>query len=190
MTEHLPFNTSPLPLRLRVEDFLLLDESGAFRDYKKTELIGGEILFMNAQHRPHMVVKSELAFRIRLALETIGSDLFVGLEGSLRLSDYDLPEPDILLTSEPHGDGPVPGASVALVIEVSDSTLDFDMRRKAALYAGAGVPEYWVADVNARVIHQMWNAQDGSYTERRPVPFGTAIDATTISGLTVPTATL
>jgi len=48
MTEQGVFNTSPLPVRLRVEDYLLLDESGAFADYHKTELIDGEVLFMNA----------------------------------------------------------------------------------------------------------------------------------------------
>ena len=190
MTEHLPLDTSPLPVRLRVEDFLLLDESGAFSDYKKTELIGGEILFMNARHRPHMTAKSELAFRIRLALEAIGSGLFVGIEGSLRLSDHDLPEPDILLTSEPYGDGAVPGASVALIVEIADRTLDFDMKRKAALYANANIPEYWVVDINARVINQMWDVRDGRYVERRAMPFGTFLEAATIGELKVPTATL
>ena len=86
MTEQLPWNTSPLPLRLRVDDFLLLDDSGAFRDYRKTELIDGEIYFKNAQHRPHMMAKGELAFRLRLALEAMNSHLAVGIEGS-----YDYP---------------------------------------------------------------------------------------------------
>jgi Uma2 family endonuclease len=179
-----------MPLRLRVEDFLLLDESGAFQNYGKTELIDGEIFFMNAQHRPHMMAKGELAFRIRLALEEMHSDLAVGIEGSFRLSDYDLPEPDILLTNEPYGQGPVPQGSVALVIEVSDASLEFDMGRKAILYAARGVPEYWVVDVNGRSIHQMWRPRDGAYAERRLIPFGDPIAAATIEGLTVSTSTL
>ena len=118
MNEPLPFNTSPLPVRLRVEDYHLLDESGAFAAYAKTELIAGEIVYMNAQHRPHVVAKSEIAFRIRLAIEAMGSDLFVAIEGSARLSDHDLPEPDVVLTNEPYGEGPIPQRSVMLVVEV------------------------------------------------------------------------
>ena len=60
MTELLPLNTSPLPLKLRVEDYLLLDASGAFESYQKTELIEGEVYFVNAQHRPHALAKAEL----------------------------------------------------------------------------------------------------------------------------------
>jgi Uma2 family endonuclease len=190
MTEHLPLNTSPLPLRLRVEDFLLLDESGAFQAYGKTELIDGEIFFMNAQHRPHMMAKGELAFRIRLALEAMHSEYAVGIEGSFRLSDYDLPEPDILLTREPYGQGPVPQGSVALVIEVSDASLDFDLGRKAALYAARDVPEYWVVDINGRVIHQHWKPASGAYAERHEILFGDIIEATAIPGLAVSTDTL
>lgn len=190
MTEHLPFNTSPLPLRLRVEDFLLLDDSGAFHGYGKTELIDGEIFFMNAQHRPHMMAKGELAFRLRLALEAMRSDLAVGIEGSFRLSDHDLPEPDILLTNEPYGPGPVPQGSVALVVEVADASIDFDLGRKAVLYATRDIHEYWVADLNAQTIHQFWAPRDGAYAERRSVPFGDTIVAATISGLAFSTATL
>lgn len=190
MTEQIPFNTSPLPFRLRVEDFLLLDDSGVFQGYGKTELIDGEIFFMNAQHRPHMMAKGELAFRLRLALEEMGSDLAVGIEGSLRLSDHDLPEPDILLTNEPYGKGPVPQESVALVIEVSDASIEFDMGRKAQVYAARGLAEYWIADVNARIIHQLWSPRDGAYAERRSVPFGAMIEAVTIEGLVISTSTL
>ena len=43
MTEILPLNTAPLPLKLRVEDYLALDASGAFAAYAKTELLDGEI---------------------------------------------------------------------------------------------------------------------------------------------------
>ncbi len=41
-----------------------------------------------------------------------------------------------------------------LIVEVSDSTLDHDLSPKAQLYARAGIPEYWVIDINSRRIHQ------------------------------------
>ncbi|WCT74869.1 Uma2 family endonuclease [Sphingomonas naphthae] len=177
----------PKRMRLRVADFALLDEAGAFAGYRKTELIDGEVLTMNAQHRPHMYAKGEFAFRLRLALQAIGSSLYVGMEGSVSLSDHDLPEPDIILTSEPIGDGPVPGASVALLVEIADTTVAFDLGRKATIYAAGGVPEFWVVDLPARTIHQHWAPVDGAYLKTCIVPLGETIAAATIPGLSIET---
>jgi Uma2 family endonuclease len=50
--------------------------------------------------------------------------------------------------------GTPPAADILLVVEVSDSTLDYDLNTKAPLYAAAGIPECWVVDVNARTLHR------------------------------------
>ena len=105
MTEQLPLNTTPMPIRLRIEDLMLLDAGGAFGAYAKTELIEGEILFMNAQHRPHGMVKMELYDALRDALLALGSPLRPVIEFSLAIPPDSMPEPDIMLTSEPRGDG-------------------------------------------------------------------------------------
>jgi Uma2 family endonuclease len=189
MTEQLPLNTSPLPLKLRVEDYLALDRSGAFADYAKTELIEGEIVFMNAQHRPHARVKMELGFGLRDAVGRVPG-LGVLIEVSIEAPPHNVPEPDIVVTSEPDGDGLVPLSSVKLIVEVADTTLRNDLERKASLYARCGVPEYWVADVNGRVIHQLWAPAGETYAERREVAFGEAVEAVTIKGLRVETAGL
>jgi Uma2 family endonuclease len=77
-----------------------------------------------------------------------------------------------------------------LLAEVSSSTLDTDLGRKLKLYAAAGVPEYWVVDVNQRLIHQMWHPGGEAYAERREVAFGQPISAATIPDLTIETTTL
>lgn len=190
MTELLPIQTAPVPVRLRVEDFLLLDASGAFTGYAKTELIEGSIVGMNAQHRPHGMLKMELYDRLREALKMMGSPLRPVIEFGLALSPETLAEPDLMLTSEPSGDGFVPLASVALVIEVSDTSFDYDLGAKAALYARHAIPEYWVADVNAKAIHQMWAPKDGAYSQRRVMAFGDPLSAAAVQGLTVETLRL
>lgn len=179
-----------MPAKLRVEDFLLLGEAGAFARYEKTELIDGEVFYMNAQHRPHSYIKSELSYRLRRVLEAMESPLDVAIEASVEMPNHSVPEPDILLTTEPRGEGFVPLASVALITEVADSSLAHDLGRKAALYAREGIAEYWVADVNDRLIHQMWSPVDARYGERREIPFGDQIASETISALTVATADL
>ncbi|HEX8553156.1 MAG TPA: Uma2 family endonuclease, partial [Sphingomonas sp.] len=174
----------------RVEDYLLLDEAGAFAAYGKTELLGGEIVYMNAQHRPHARAKMVLYDILRDALRAIGSPLTVMVEVSVALSPNDAPEPDLTLTSEPGGKGLIPGHSVALVVEVSDTTLDDDLRTKQRIYAAAGVPEYWVADVNGRTIHQMWAPDNTVYRNSATVAAGDILMAATINGLTIDTSGL
>jgi Uma2 family endonuclease len=190
MTELLPLNTSPLPVKLRVEDYLLLDESGAFDAYRKTELIEGDVYFMNAQHRPHARLKSRLHILMAAALQKIDASLEAVVEGSIAMPPNNAPEPDIVVTSEAEGDGLIPFASVRLIVEVSDATLSFDLGEKLNAYASASIPEYWVVDVNAKVIHQMWAPEGEAYAERREIAFGQAIDATTIEGLSIATTQL
>ena len=185
MTDMLPLNTVPLPVKLRIEDYLLLDRSGAFDGYAKTELIEGQIFYMNAQHRPHARIKMKLYDAISAELRDMGSPLTAFVEASISIADHGVPEPDIVLTSEPDGEGLIPLTSVALVIEVADTTLNTDLGRKAALYATAGIPEYWVADVNAKIIHQLWAPEGQGFAQRRAVAFGERIEAVTVAGLVV-----
>jgi Uma2 family endonuclease len=105
----------------------------------------------------------------------------------VQLSEHDVPEPDIAITDEPEGDGILPLVAVKLVVEVADGTLARDMGLKAALYASAGVSEYWVVDVNGRTIHQMWSPGPDGYAERSEAAFGKRIAAATIAGLAVET---
>ena len=178
----------PGKYKLTVDDFVRLDKTGVFGT-TRTELLDGDIIIMNAEYRPHAWVAGELGYRIRRALEVIGSDLWV-MSASVALSDHDMPLPDIVLTTEPRGAGPIPLGSVALIVEVASSTLDRDMGKKLALYAKAGVSEYWVVDLNARTIHQRWKRQGETYADRRTVAFGDRIEAATIAGLTVDTDSL
>ena len=183
--------TASSPFRFTVEQFLALCEQGMFDEYAKTELIEGEIVVMNAQHSRHARVKTRLAIRLGNALVELGSEMEPQVEASVRLSDGSLPEPDIVVTSF-RGAGVVPVESVALLIEVSDSTLDADLGRKADLYADAGVPEYWVVDLNEdRVLLHANPREDGSgYDGQLDTPFGQPLHSAAIERLSVETADL
>jgi len=184
MTDHVPFTTTPLPVKLRVEDFLRLDEAGAFNDYGRTELIRGEVFYMNAQHRPHARMKGRLFSALEKALAGLDSGLEVVVEATVSMPAYSAPEPDLVITSEPDGEGPVPVSSVRLVIEIADTTLANDLGVKASVYAENAVPEYWVVDVKAGQVHQHWAPEAGAYAQVRETPLADLV-ALTIPGLTV-----
>lgn len=175
----------PGKYRLSVDDYRRLDEAGAFGG-SRTELIGGDIIVMNAEYRPHARIKSELGYRLRRALEESDNSLFV-MDGSVALTEHDLLQPDIVLTAEPYGDGPIPAASVTLVIEVSATTLQRDTGVKATAYAEAGIAEYWIVDVEARTIEQRWRPAADRYQDTRTIAFGGPAGAITLPGLTIAT---
>jgi Uma2 family endonuclease len=190
VTEFVPLTTVPKPVKLRVEDYLALDAMGAFDAYGKTELIEGEIVYMNSQHRPHARTKSRLHVLLAAGLLELGGALEALVEGSVSMPPNNVPEPDISVTAEPEGEGLIPLASLALIVEVADTTLRYDLKVKQRIYAREGVPEYWVVDVRKELIHQLWSPSGESYAERREVPFGAPIGAETITDLTVATSGL
>lgn len=175
---------SPRRLWLRVEDFLLLDRSGAFGDFAKTELIDGEILCMNAQFQRHSFAKSQLAFRLANLLPP---GLVVLVEVAIAMPPHDMPEPDIVIMRGPLGDGPLALEQVVLVIEVADTTRDTDLGRKAALYARGAIAEYWVVDLQMGEIVRHWQPGTQGYGARDTTPFGTDITAATLPSLTIAT---
>ena len=169
------------PLPLRVDDFLLLDANGAFEGYGKTELIEGTVVFMNAQHRPHARIKGKLHLELTRALAELDTGLAVMIEATVAMPPHNAPEPDLLLTREPDGEGPVPLASVALVIEIADTTLSNDLGIKAEVYARGGVPEYWVVDLAGQRVVRMWSAAGDAYVRRDECAFGARVESATIA---------
>lgn len=185
MTEQVPLTTSPLPYRLTVDDFFRLDEAEAFAGYGKTELIRGEVFYMNAQHRPHARAKIAIYEALRDWIKTNDPGFAVLIEATVAMPPHSAPEPDVILTSEPGGEGPVPVASVRLLVEIADSTQTADLVTKAALYAESGVPEYWVVDLKSKAAHRMWAPDTGRYASRDERAFGARIESATIAGLGV-----
>jgi Uma2 family endonuclease len=179
----------PRPVKLTIDDFLRLDESGAFRDYAKTELIEGVIVAMNAQFSAHARAKSLLLRRLADAVDRSMAGYETWSEVSVAIPPGNLPEPDLVVTNfNPSRRAPVPAETIALVVEVSDTTAAFDLGQKAGVYAGAGIAEYWVVDLEGATIRQLWGPGPAGYAEQRSVKLGERIEAVTIAGLAVETA--
>jgi Uma2 family endonuclease len=89
------------------------------------------------------------------------------------------PEPDLAVLAQPRqaygGVNPRPG-DIRLVVEISDTTLAFDLRVKGRLYARAGIVEYWVADVDGRRIVVHRNPQGGTYADVKSYGVGESVE--------------
>jgi len=187
MTVNRPLS-APRPLKLTLEDFLLLDEAGAFNGYRKVELIEGVLYTMNPQQTRHAVAKTDLAFRLYTALKALGSEFLPVVEGTVAMPPKSAPEPDIAVGQVVRGEKAyMPLSAVSFVVELSDSTLRYDLGKKKRLYARHLVPEYWVVDPEAGRIHQFWGANRDGYRQSRVHSLGEPIESVVVTGLMVET---
>ncbi len=104
----------------------------------------------------------------------------VGRIGSPLTLETSEPEPDLTVL-ESTAPSPYHPASAALVVEVAASSLARDLGVKAAVYAAAGVPEYWVLDLAGRRILVHRQATKSGYTERFELAAGQRLTAAAVA---------
>jgi Uma2 family endonuclease len=141
---------APAVRRWTRDEYYKMAEAGVFAPGERVELIEGEIIAMTPQKSRHTAAIGLAQDALRVAF---GSGFHVRSQGPLALDAHSEPEPDIAVVRgtprdyvEDH-----PKAGV-LVAEISDTTLAFDRGRKAAVYARAGIPEYWIVNLVDRVL--------------------------------------
>ncbi|WP_174298170.1 Uma2 family endonuclease [Sphingomonas bacterium] len=174
----------PRPVKLTVDDFLLLADAGAFDGYGRTELIEGVIVEMAPMRTRHASLVGDFYYNLRTALKAFGSPLTAMLGPTVKLPPHNAPEPDVVVV-QLGDDRYLPGEAAALAVEVSVSTLRHDLTVKRDIYARAGVPEYWVVDGEANVVHQFWNPRDGIYAETRVVALAGELASATLPGILI-----
>jgi Uma2 family endonuclease len=141
------------PRRWTADELEHMVRAGIVNEIERIELIAGEIVQMSAKGNRHELVRNELTLYWARQLPL---KLKFAEEVPLRLSEHDQPEPDIMLFPGSQNITQVTAASVLLVVEVSDSSLSYDLKIKAPLYAAFGVREYWVIDPQtlATTVHR------------------------------------
>jgi Uma2 family endonuclease len=130
--------------RLTAEEYHQMVESGGFDEDTRVELIDGLLLDMSPKTPQHENVISFLARRLFTELDLGRYEVRIGAPLSIGDSE---PEPDliVLAAGTPR---PYHPATAALAIEIAVSSQRRDLRAKPPIYARAGVPVYWVIDVD------------------------------------------
>jgi Uma2 family endonuclease len=119
----------------------------------------------------------------------LGEAAIVWPQNPIRLNDYAEPEPDLVLL-RPRGDfyeSEIPSAAdVLLVIEIADSSFDYDRQIKAPLYARNGIPEYWLADLNQRRLFIYTDPAPDGYASVRVAQLGETVSPLAFPDCQVP----
>ena len=149
--------------RFTADEYHRMAHAGILRDRERVELIDGEIVVMTPIGSRHNACVGSAN---RALVRAAGDDAIVLPQGSVRLDAYYEPEPDLVLL-RPRPDfyasrhaGP---ADILLIIEIADSSLEYDRDVKAGAYAAAGVPEYWLADLTTNVVWRRSSPERGAY---------------------------
>ncbi len=180
------------PARFTSREFQRMARAGAFADMR-VELRRGMLVRMSPQHMPHGRVKAAIERALIAALARAGLAWEVLTEVSVACGDAFEPMPDIVLFDPalvPDARGAVPLGAVRLIVEVADSSLGDDLGEKLEDYAASGLEEYWVADVQGRLILRHAGPRVGGYARREPILFGQPAALLTQPQLVLDTATL
>lgn len=174
-THHAPADAvAPARRRFTVAEYFAMAEAGILHQDERVELIDGEIIVMSPMGNPH---RQSVNWMDLLLKETIGRRAMVQVQATIVLDDGTAPEPDLavirlrsvndLVTVTPE--------EIYFLVEVADSSLEFDRETKLARYAAAGIPEVWIANLVDGRVEAYDDPVDGAYRNLRTVAAGQSI---------------
>ncbi len=165
----------PTERNFTVDDYYKLADAGILGATERVELMNGRIYVIPPIGTGH----AECVRRLTdLMYEMIAPRARVSVQNPIRLDDRSEPEPDLALldpATSYRGRHPQP-RDVLLLIEVSDTTLDFDLNEKTPLYARAGIREVWVVALGDERVHVLREPGRNGYAWHRVFGRGDTLD--------------
>jgi Uma2 family endonuclease len=149
--------------RITVDHYHRMADAGLFAHGERVELIEGEIIDMPPMGSRHAAWATRLADLLSVAVRPRA---MVRQEKPVRLNDASEPQPDITVVvarDDYYVSRHPAAADVLLLVEVSDTTLRYDLDVKVPLYARSGVREVWVVDLQTETVHFHRDLVNGAY---------------------------
>jgi Uma2 family endonuclease len=159
----------PTPVhRFSLEEYHRLIEAGGFDEDARMELIDGLLVDMGPKSPAH---ENAIAWLNELLVLSVDLGRFQVRVNAALTTGTSEPEPDIMVI-ERDAQRPYHPGTAALIIEVAVSSQTRDLRHKPPIYAGAGVPDYWVVDLDGGRVVVHGSPRDGAYERTEIVGAG------------------
>lgn len=150
-----------------VEEYHALAEAGILTEDDRVELLDGRIIAMSPIGSKHLHCVNRLVdlFAQRLYAHD-KPPARLSVQNPVRLGPHSEPEPDLVLLrpDAPQDRTPIPD-DVLLLVEVADTSADFDRMEKRPRYAAAGIAEYWLVDLEAETVEVACTPEEDGYAE-------------------------
>ncbi|KAF0249147.1 MAG: hypothetical protein FD167_1449 [bacterium] len=157
-----------IPRRLfSAVEYHQMAETGLISEEERVELIEGEIIKMPGIGRFH----ASSVIRIsRLLNRRLPEQVIVAIQSPVHLNDYSEPQPDVVILrpkEDCYEDAHPTPTDIFWLIEVADTSLDYDKKVKLPLYARSGVPEVWLVNLPKSRIEVYYRPFNDTYQEIR-----------------------
>lgn len=150
--------------KFTVEEYFRMVDAGVLKPEEKVELMEGEILLMAPTGHRHV---AGVIRYTRVLINLAANRFSVLIQSTLPLNERSAPEPDLALLKfrdDDYAAGYAGPEDTLLIIEVADSSLNYDRDVKAHIYGRAGIPETWVLNLPGDCIER--------FTEPGPEGYG------------------
>ena len=175
------------PCKFTSRQYQWLIEEGYLTTEHRVELIEGEIRSMPPMGEYH---GSSIGHLTTWLSDRGGQDYVLRCQVTIQLAEGLIPDPDLVLLryrEDEYRRGDRPQSSdVLLVIEITDSSLQYDLGEKSVSYARANVPELWVVDIPHRLIHRFSRPSPDGYLSRTTAGEDETISPELIPSLRMP----
>lgn len=168
--------------RWTVAEIEAMVQAGVLEEDERFELIGGEIVPMNAKGLDHEVLKNALILHFA---RTMPDEIRFAVETTFRLSEDSFVEPDLIFFRKADGLVNLNPRTGLLAVEVADCSLRWDLGRKARIYANFGIPELWVIDAVPRITHIHRQPGLEGYGDIEKCPTAATLVSPSVPGLVV-----
>jgi Uma2 family endonuclease len=171
--------------RYSSEQYLRLIDDGVLGPEDHVELLEGVVVAVAAQSALHA---SGVTRAMHTLVRVVGDRAVVRSQLAFIAGGRSVPEPDVAVVPGRLADYDRVHPHLAhLVVEVADSSLAQDRLTKAAIYAGAGVPEHWIVDLRGQrvEVHRVPDPKARRYRDRSLVRRGDTIALSVLEGALV-----
>ena len=168
--------------RIRIEQYHHMVRAGIFDDDPHVELLDGILVEMAPQGPRHARIVTALTEAI---VRKLPDELALRPQCPLTLAGDSEPEPDLAVVSRTASSPDTHPTHAFLVIEVASTSLAKDRGPKSALYARAGIPEYWIVNTEDQTVEVSLDpdAASSRYGRTQIFRMGDTLEASVVHGL-------
>jgi len=172
--------------KFTADEFQLMAEAGIFAEDDRLELVQGEIIEMTPIGSKHSHAVDRLT-KV-LVVEFLPIPVVVRVQNPVRIDSATVLQPDFAVVDDRgdyYQDNIPASADVRLVVEVADSSLPYDRLTKGAIYAAAGIAEFWLVDLAASTVEVYKDPGPGGYATRRTAGSGEVLRPLSFPEITI-----